>query len=75
MITLRHFIRSPIPSSGVNLSCRTEAHRGLLDRYSMLNRADENHSQTRIIPNRDGALYTVGIFPQSAKTIGKIGRP
>ena len=71
MITLRHFIRSPIPASGVKLSCRTGPPRGLLEWYSMLNRADENHSQTRIIPIRYGALYTVGILPQSAKTIGK----
>ena len=70
MNTLRHFIRSPIPSSGVDLSCRTEAHRGLLERYSMLNRG-----QTRIIPIRQVTLHKVGLlFPQSAKTIGKIGK-
>ena len=45
MKTLRHFIRTPIPSSGVNISCRIEAHRGLLARYSMLNQVYENHSQ------------------------------
>ena len=61
MITLRHFIRSPIPSSGVNLSCRTGAPRGLLERYSMLNR-----DQTRIIPIRQVALQNVGILSAPA---------